>query len=455
MGKTVINYQNMDFQGFINTFAVPCAILSVQKVPGSRYGEIRIVKANDFYKDRMGIVRYRDQMLYSELVPKDDKFEDFCYRSAVLKQKLHAYVETKGLNCWTDSDFIPLNCEENDLAYCAFFFDLTREPDPDKMSMVSHDTATDIIKNFITLRASTDFNTKVTTVIEDLQQETNSFCCCLLRLDSKNKKYEVLCEKFNDNSIHVEDYNKLLSYDIVASWEKTIGLSNGIIIKDEEDIQKLEKINPLWAKNMRWVKINSLILYPLVQEKKHTGYLFITNFDTDNIVKIKELVELTSYFLSSEVANYEIMEKLEKISTIDLLTGVKNRNAMNLMVDSFVKGETIIPAPFGIVFAKIKGLKQVNADNGHDFGDRLLKKAAILLEEHFPRCDIYRSAGDEFMVVVPSISISIFTQLVEILKQDTSGENEICFSVGSDWNEEGRKLRRSMHNAVTSMESAD
>ena len=70
----------MDFQGFVNTFTLPCAILSVERLSERHYGDIRFVKANDIYKETMGVARYHDNMLYSELVPKDVKFENFSYK---------------------------------------------------------------------------------------------------------------------------------------------------------------------------------------------------------------------------------------------------------------------------------------------------------------------------------------------------------------------------------------
>ena len=444
----------MDFQGFINTFAVPCAVLSVQKLPDGQCGEIRIVKANDFYKDKMGIVRYHDLMIYSDLVPKDIKFEDFCYRCAVLKQRLHAYVETKGLNSWTDINFIPLNCEENDLAYCAFFFEITREPDPKRMSLVSPEIASDIIKNCIAMRSSKDFSSGIMAVVEDIHLKTKAFCTCILVPDKDNKRYSVLCEKFKNNNAGTLDYEttrKYLPYNIVETWEKTIGSSNGIIVKDEVDMMSLEERNPIWGKNLRWAEVKSLILYPLLHKGKIIGYLFCTNFDTENLIEIKQYIELTAFFLAAELSNQLTIEKLEQYSLIDLLTGVKNRSAMNWRIDSFVKGENTIPYPYGIIFAKVKGLKKINEDNGHDYGDILLKKSAILLQEHFSAGEIYRASGDEFMIILPACQQDEFKNKISLLKKAVSSEKELRLSIGSFWNEEGKKLRRSMHFAAMEM----
>ena len=442
----------MDFQGFVNTFAMPCAVLSVKKNSSGHCEEIRIVAANDFYKETMGVVRYRDNMLYSELVPKDLKFEDFCYRSAVLKKKMHAYVETRGLNAWTDWTTVPLGIEESDLSYCAFFFEFTRNAEAERMSMVSPLIADSVIKNCIHLRTSTDFLSGLQSVINEIQEKSSAFCCSIFLIDKLNKKFKILCDKFKNNVVKAPE-NSNLTYEIVSSWEKTIGVSNGIIVKDEYDMRQLEEKNPRWFRSLRADFVENLILYPLVQNKKHIGYLSITNFDTKKLVDLKELIELTTLFLSSEIENHILLEKLEHLSNTDILTGVKNRSAMNQRVDSFVRGEKEILAPFAVIFVKILELKQMNDDNGHDEGDILLKKAAALLREIFPtQAEIYRSGGDEFMILLPACHENEFRQKVRELREKSSVPNsEIRFAIGTDWNEEGKKLRRSMHIADEEM----
>ena len=109
----------LDFQSFVDTCAAACAVLSVEKIGENGYGEIRILCANNHYKEVMGPAYY-DNMLYYELVPKDLKFEDYCYRSAVKGEIMHAYVETKALDCWTDQKMIPLKSNRDDIGFCQF-----------------------------------------------------------------------------------------------------------------------------------------------------------------------------------------------------------------------------------------------------------------------------------------------------------------------------------------------
>jgi len=441
----------MDFQIFVNTFSSACAILAVKKGVSGHASEVRIHRANDLYKGRMGVARYRDDMIYSDLVPKDLKFEDFTYRCAFQKQKLHAFIETRYMNCWSDVTFLPLEGGNDDIAYCAFFFEASKSPDAEKMSRVSAVTAATVIKNCIMLRGSDDFISSMNNVVAELRQRTNSFCCSIIMIDKINETYEILCESFIDKNRSMNDFVQFLPYEVVSTWEDTIGGSDGVIVKDSHDMLALEQKNPAWVKSLKAGHVQNVILYPLKQGNSAMGFLFITNFDTKDFITIKESVGLTAFFLSSEIASHMLVEKLEHLSNRDLLTGVKNRNCMNTRVDQFVSKEKLVAAPFGVVFADLNGLKQMNDKNGHAAGDIMIKASAAAIKQIFGEDEIYRAGGDEFVVICPACSESEFNAKVAKLKENTSYGSKVCLAIGSDWTESGEDLRRSMHLADEAM----
>ncbi|MBQ9909303.1 MAG: GGDEF domain-containing protein [Treponema sp.] len=441
----------MDFQGFVNTFSSACAVLAVKKGVAGHTSEVRIHRANDFYKGTMGVARYRDDMLYYELVPKDSKFEDFCYRCAFQKQKLHTYVETRYINCWSDLTFLPLEGGDENTAYCAFFFEFTKKLDAEKMSHVSASTAATVIKNCVILRGADDFISSMKSVVADLRNKTQAFCCCIIMIDKANESFEFLCDSFSAANLSMKDFEKYITYEIVASWEKTIGGSDGVIVKDKHDMLELSKKNPAWSKSLQEASVSNLILYPLMQGKSAIGFLFITNFDASNYVSLKETVGLTAFFLSSEISSHLLVEKLERLSNQDLLTGVKNRNSMNTRVDLFVSGEEKIAAPFGVIFADLNGLKQMNDKNGHAAGDILIKEGAAVIKKIFEKDEIYRAGGDEFVIICPACSEQEFNEKVKKLRANSGYGSKACLAIGSHWNENGEDLRQSMHLADEAM----
>lgn len=428
------------------------AVMSVKKTEEGHSDEIRIVCANDMYKKIMG-PNFHDNMIYSELVPKEPNFEDFCYRCGVHKQHLHAYVDTKSMGVWTDGTYIPLSSgvDEGDLCYFLFFFEFTHAPESQKMSDISIETAPYVIQTCINLRGSENFYESMKVVIADIQKQTDSFCSCIIMIDKERQKYATLCSKFSDENVTIEDFEPYLTPDVVFSWEDTLKNHDMVIIKDDYDMAELAKQNPIWAKSLRGAGVKSLLLVPLSQGKKMFGVLFISNFDVERIVELKEFIELTAFFLSSEIANNDLMERLEFMSNVDFLTNVKNRNSMNARVDLHVSGERLVPTPFGVIFADLNGLKQKNDSGGHEAGDDMLKNAAVLLKKHFEDYEIYRSGGDEFVVLVPDCAKDKFESKVAALRAESGYGAPVSLAIGADWSDKADDLRLCMHNADEAM----
>lgn len=428
------------------------AVMSVEKKFDGHAGVIRIVRANELYKKVMG-PDYYDDMVYSELIPPEPNFEDFCYRCAVKKQHLHAYVDTKSMGVWTDGTYIPLSsaCDSDTLCYLLFVFELTKNPESKRMSDISLDSATFVVQTCINLRGSVDFLESMNKVISGIQERTESFSSCIFMIDTEQKRAVPLCSKYRNDEATIEDFLPYLPYEVIASWIDTVKDRDTVIVKDEFDMAELEKINPLWVKSLKSANVKSLVLVPLRQGKKIMGFLFITNFNTKRLVEIKDFIELTGFFLSSEIANNTLVEKLEYLSSIDSLTGVNNRNAMNMRVDYHVGGRMTVKPPYGVVFADLNGLKQCNDQGGHEAGDKLLQKASELLRKEFEGYEIYRAGSDEFVVIMPQTDKNTFDKTVAHAKEASSYGNPICFAIGASWSDGSIDLRRCMHIADSAM----
>ncbi len=442
----------MDFQNLVDMYEMATAVLSVEKTDDGHWGEIRIVRANSQYKQIMG-PNYHDDMIYSDLIPKEYNFEDFCFRCAVLKQHLHSYVDTKSMGLWTDATYIPLSKEydTDKLSYFIFYLEFTKAPDLEKLSNLSLETAPYVIQTCLNLRGAANFYEAMNTVISDIQKTTESFCSSIIMIDKERQKYATLCSCFSDPGVTMADFAPYLTPEVVFSWEDTLKNTDCIIVKDDFDMNNLAKINPIWVDSLRSAGVKSLILVPLMQGNNMTGVLFITNFNIDQIVQLKDFVEITAFFLAAEINNNNLMERLEYMSNIDTLTGVKNRNSMNARVDWHVNNSYSVKTPFGIIFADLNGLKQCNDNGGHEAGDKLLINAAKLLNKHFGMYEIYRSGGDEFVVIVQECPKEDFEKKAEALRKDSGYGAEVCLAIGTSWTTDGKELRYCMHIADETM----
>ncbi|WP_346621129.1 GGDEF domain-containing protein [Blastococcus montanus] len=83
----------------------------------------------------------------------------------------------------------------------------------------------------------------------------------------------------------------------------------------------------------------------------------------------------------------------------DPLTGLGNRRSAERRLGTFRLGEE----PLSLAVVDVDRFKEVNDDTSHTHGDAVLRRVADLLREHSRTGDeVYRWAGDEFLVVLPT-----------------------------------------------------
>lgn len=423
----------MDYQALVNCCSVASAILSVEMTPEGRCGDIRIVCANQPYRESMGSA-YHDGMLYQELVPQDPKFEDFCFRAAHKNQRMHAYVEAKAFDGWADQVMIPLQPQGPGIGYCQFLIEFTKAADPTRMASVSMNTASAIIKASITLLNGDDFKESVRDVLTDLLEISGAFACRITLVDHDKREAINFCEKVKGfDTPPTARGDGVIPYEVVATWEPMIGVSNAVIAKDERDMDALEQRNPEWVRSMRQYGVENIVLIPLRRGKEVFGFLSIVNFDAEKVVEVKEFVELMTVLLGPEISNYLLMRRLEEMSTADALTGMLNRRAMDNRMAAMSACED--PMTFGIVSIDVNGLKAENDSAGHDAGDQLILKAANALSGVFRKDDLFRSGGDEFVVIADGMVSDAFQERVDRIRARAAELSGVSLAIGSYWSD--------------------
>ena len=450
----------MNFQEFVDGFELTTCIISVEKFPNGGYGNIRIVAGNKPYIDsienpynsvsaHMLNNKFEPNSPYDKYIPKDLNFEQTCYRCAFEKKPIHTYLRPGRFACWLNQYIMPLDSDDPNIGYCSYTLDITMEADTEIMTHVSASTASSVLETCIKLRGSDDFKKAINDVIADICELSGANKCALLITDFKEETCSVLAEAAREGSGElINNYEEDGSFfDIVKTWNDTIAGSNCLILQDKQDMDILKARNLLWYKSLRDADVNSLVLFPLNYNNETLGYIWAVNFDASKASKIKETLELTTYFIASEIANYQLLKRLEIMSSIDLLTGIYNRNAMNIRVDRYIAGTDPTPRSYSVIFADLNGLKKVNDTEGHSAGDKLLKDAAAKLRDLFYDSDIYRAGGDEFMIIATNISEKTIEERIEKLRKDSENPENISFAVGGYYDDKGGDIRFAMRTA--------
>lgn len=427
----------MDFEQMLSNCKSRACVISVERYPDGTYGNIRIVAANKAHcadAEKAFQRKFVPNSPYYYYLPQDKNFEDFMYRSACLGQPLHTYVHLEQMGLWVNMFLMPLDSDEENLGYCFYYYDITPYVDREQQASLAADTASNTLEICIKLRGAEREN-KVEAfneVIEDLRKQACAEYGCILLADDEKQEYAVFCESISpDGKISLRNFNDTESFHaVVDTIDTTINGSSCMIIKDENDMKWLETINPGLHSLFVEMGAGSVIIFPLNHNGRVMGYLWSMNFKTDDVVKIKETLELSTLFIASEIANYQLMNKLEILSSIDVMTGCNNRNAMNNMVNEIVAGKMRMTEPSAVVFADLNGLKHVNDESGHGAGDLLLRKAAVILQEAFPEGKVFRAGGDEFVVIAMGMDEeTLETRRKKILERATA-EN-LFFAIGT------------------------
>ncbi len=155
--------------------------------------------------------------------------------------------------------------------------------------------------------------------------------------------------------------------------------------------------------------------------------------NTDNLSGML-ITGLFALSLAVLLANYISQQKWEKqaneerdqartLALTDPMTGVKSKTAYLLIEQNYNSGiEEKTSEPFSVVVCDVNGLKKINDTLGHKAGDEYIKSASTMICDIFQHSPVYRTGGDEFVVILTGRDFLIRKELVLAL-HDRSVEN--------------------------------
>ena len=411
----------MNFMNLVDSFHAPTCILSVEKTPDGGYGDIRIVVGNKKYlqpiehpfvppfQNMPGMPeifqkanKFIPNSPYDLYLPKDVGFEDICYRSAVKKIPIHTYVHMNALNIWFDIFCMPLDFENGNICYCIYTAQPAEQEDIGISSKDAGTASEDVLKTCIKLHSTKDLRSTMEDVIKDIRMICGADVCTIMMIDPAEGTQQVLATSIDENC-NVKRVTQFENFSgIVDSWLEMLSGTDCLIIKDDKDKEHLRKVNKLWYDNLVEARVSSVVLLPLKYDNDVLGFIWATNFDTNNTMRIKETLELTTFFISSKLSTYKLMEHLKKISYTDQLTGIPNRLACTDFINDLIRhGER-----FSVVSIDINGFKSINDTMGFETGNKVLLETAnrwkAIADARLTGTADYiaRMGGDEFALII-------------------------------------------------------
>ena len=437
----------MDFDKILSHYRSNACVISVELFPDGSYGNIRVVAGNKVHCDHMEALTHHPfvpDSPYEMCFPKNQNFEDHCFRCVQSGKPLHAYVNLYMMGLWLNMFLMPLDSDRENIGYCVYCYDVAPKADSSTMADLSAETASYVLNTCIKLRGTDNVKQTFQEVVEDIRTTCGSDHCCILLTDAEKRECSIFAESIREDS-KIKPMSRYIDgfYAIAETWPESLAGSTCIIVKDEREMEKLCLANPIWGSMLQLAGVKTIVLFPLQHGGELLGYLWTINFNVGDVLKIKETLEVTTFLIASEISSYLLLNKLQVMSTVDSLTGMKNRNVMNNRIDQIVSGRK--PAPDAVIFADLNGLKRMNDDQGHNSGDKLLRSAAEILQSVFPEEDVYRAGGDEFMVLVSNISEDELNTRVAKIRTMAKLSEHVRFSIGTCYGDSD--VRRAMHIA--------
>jgi diguanylate cyclase (GGDEF)-like protein/PAS domain S-box-containing protein len=117
----------------------------------------------------------------------------------------------------------------------------------------------------------------------------------------------------------------------------------------------------------------------------------------------------------------KLREELEEQAVRDPLTNAYNRRYLTEFLDKEAARAGRENTPVTVVILDVDNFKHFNDNHGHKCGDQVLQAITKFLNDHSRRGDIVcRYGGEEFVILMPNVSLEIGFERAEMWRQDFS-----------------------------------
>ena len=158
---------------------------------------------------------------------------------------------------------------------------------------------------------------------------------------------------------------------------------------------------------------------------------FLLIFVNVNPAFQRKVIRLFSIAISSVLCLVILTNKLYKTehtyeSLIAVFIAVTNTIAAILEADHLMESKCLT----AVISIDLNDLKRLNDENGHAAGDTALCTIVACIQNILPRgCHLYRTGGDEFMILCSQVSKDDVPALIDHMRKELS-KTPYCCAIG-------------------------
>lgn len=313
---------------------------------------------------------------------------------------------------------------EGRLARLEIAFDITESEAEKQQLKNTLDAELMIMECVRTLYKRQDFAVSFPAVLERL----GNYLCAdriYLAMIRENKLYNDF-EWREGNCGPKAEFLQDLSPALLQKWQADFEQEGCIIF---EQITNIEELHPKEYEVLHTRNIRTLAAAGLEQDGRLRGMLVVDNPPPERIRGISSLLQTLCYFLILTYQRMEDEQLLSHLSYYDTLTSFYNRNRYIEDIAALSRFQGTV----GIVFLDVNGLKELNDQRGHAFGDRVLIQCAHKMRECFKEADYYRIGGDEFVIICLDIDEASFLKNVDAVRGSFASDEFCHAAIGAQW----------------------
>jgi diguanylate cyclase (GGDEF)-like protein len=308
-------------------------------------------------------------------------------------------------------------------------FDLTKH-DAQNVAVGQRDAEQQVMINEA-LRVSLSFNSPYKSVDSFMEYIGKAFACdrAYIFERKENDYYDNTYEWCASHAVPQKENLQNMPPETVSVWMKYFEVGSNVII---EDLEETKETDPLMYDYLLPQDIHSLVVCPLFFDNRLIGFYGVDNPPREKMENISVLFQIMGHFITLLLRRCENFKQLEHMSFYDELTGFGNRHAMDAYLEMLSPEKSI-----GIVYCDVTGLKRVNDVMGHKAGDALLIRACQCIRQTYGDFPLYRTGGDEFLVLCSGVTEEELHEKEKQLKENMK-HSEVAIAVGCAWRPDGR-----------------
>lgn len=222
----------------------------------------------------------------------------------------------------------------------------------------------------------------------------------------------------------------------------------GVILKADTDQEILRHAEGMPGVQRVEMVRNLVAVWVLNSNKEIIGLMYAVNVsDPESSLDALSTVANSFQLAVQTLSSYNL---LHQMGELDIMTGLKNRNAYQKDLEKYEKRDK---KHLCCIYIDVNGLHDMNNNFGHASGDKMLRCVGDMVRELFGVEDSYRTGGDEFVVLCTDLDESMIRERLQIL-QTSLEKQEYFVSVGFAFRESGKRLQQMIETAESRMYEA-